>query len=183
MYPTILPLREILDALAQLDVDLASETRQSGCPRCGGALHSAAWVRKPRGAAEALLEGRSTRWGLCCGSCRRRALPPSVLFCGRHVYLKAVILLVVAARQGSLSPATLVELQRAYGVSPHTVRRWLRMFLERLPASPAWTRIRGRISARVRDEDVPAGLLTWLVASGQHVQEALLTTCRMVPAL
>lgn len=183
MYPAILPLGEILATLAQLDVDLAARTRHAGCPHCGGPLHAASWQRKPRGAPDPLLAAHTTRWGLCCGACRKRTLPPSVLFCGRKVYVKAVLLLVVAARQGNLAAATLAELRKHYGVSTRTIRRWLRMFLERLPAAPDWARRRGRLSARVRDEDVPAGLLAWLVAEGHPRERALVLACDLIPPL
>ena len=45
-------------------------------------------------------------------SCTGEVLPDSVLFCGRHVYLKAVMLLVVAARQRQLSPTSMGKLKK-----------------------------------------------------------------------
>ena len=42
------------------------------------------------------------RLSFCCGreGCRRRVLPPSVLFWGRRVYWAAVVLVVTAPCQG-----------------------------------------------------------------------------------
>jgi hypothetical protein len=39
---------------------------------------------------------------LCCGAqgCRRRVLPPSVLFLDRRVYFAPVMLVITALRQG-----------------------------------------------------------------------------------
>lgn len=183
MYPVSIPLGRVLDALGEIDKQLAEEVRADGCPRCEGRLHSATWQRKPRGAPDKLLDGCSTRWGLCCADCRRRTLPPSVVFLGRHVYVKAVILLVVAARQRGLSASSLRELRRLYGVSRQTIRRWVTAFLERLPASAGWIQRRGRLSAEVRDRDIPAALLDLLFGRGETVEDVLISACRFLPAL
>ena len=183
MYPVIVPLGRVLRALADVDVQLAHDVQALGCPRCGGPLHQANWRRKPRGAADELLEGCATRWGLCCGTCRRRTLPPSVVFCGRHVYIKAVMLLVVAARQRGLSSTSMAELQKLHGVSAGTIRRWIRVFLERLPKAPTWLRARGRVGAGIRDADVPAAFLDALMATKPGDAAVLVSACRALPAL
>ncbi len=56
-----------------------------GCPGCEGPLHRGDYERKPRGAlVAAASEAFRVRHSLCCGWCRRRALPPSVRFLGRR---------------------------------------------------------------------------------------------------
>lgn len=109
--------------------------------------------------------------------CRRRTLPPSVLFAGRRVYLKAVILVVVAARQRDRAQHTISHLQRLFdNVSRETIARWMQAFLDGLPGHPDWQRLRGQLPATVRDDCVPAALLD--LGSGGDV---LIRACRLVP--
>lgn len=180
VYPICIPSDSLLKALADLDRRVAREIQAKPCPHCGGPLHSATWTRKPRGAA--LPEELAERWGLCCGHCRRRTLPPSVLFAGRRVYLKAVLLLVVAARQRGRERTTLRQLRTLFGASADTIRRWIRAFRERLPTHPAWRATRGQIPPTVRDSEVPGGLLD-LLLQNHDADTALSTACRQVPAL
>ena len=74
--------------LLTVDQDLAEETRKKACP-CGGRLHSANYLRKPRGTPVRLPEQECLRFSFCCDrdGCRKRATPPSVRFLGRKVYL------------------------------------------------------------------------------------------------
>ena len=174
MYPVHVPSDDLFRALAALDYDIALHARQEGCS-CSGPLHWSTWVRKPRGCD--LPEDLAVRWGLCCGHCRRRTLPPSILFSGRRVYLKAVLLLVVAARQRDRASHSMARLRRLFGVSAKSIARWMRAFLEGLPRHPAWQRLRGRLPASVRDDEVPAALL---VGAGPDV---LVAACRLVPNL
>lgn len=159
-YPVHVPAVTVFEAMRDLDVDLAQEVRDRGCPHCGGPLHWSTWQRKPRGTPFSLPDSCCTRRGLCCGKCRRRTLPPSVLFCGRHVYLKAVLLLVVAARQGILAAASLSQLQRLYGVDRKTISRWLKGFWDRLARSATWAWRRGRLPPRFEMPMSPAGSST-----------------------
>lgn len=180
MYPITIPSVSLLEALADLDRRVAREMQDKPCPRCGGRLHSSTWVRKPRGAE--VPEELAVRWGLCCGNCRRRALPPSILFAGRRVYLKAVLLLVVAARQRDRERVTVRRLRELFGASADTVARWMRAFLDRLPLHPEWCANRGRIPPTVRDKEVPGGLLELLFHT-EGADTALATACLWVPAL
>jgi hypothetical protein len=182
VYPLFVPAQTLFHALRDLDRQIADEARLSGCPRCGGPLHLSTWQRKPRGGPD-LPDDCVTRWGLCCGSCRRRTLPRSVLFLGRHVYFKPVILLVVAARQRQLSRASIARLQQLFGAGRRTILRWLAAFLERLPRSADWQRTRGRVGADVRDRDVPAALLDVLLARDADPGGVLVRACGLVPAL
>jgi len=182
MYPVYVPPESVFLAMRDLDKQIAHDTRLRGCPHCGGNLHSAPWQRKPRGGPD-LPDDCNTRRGLCCGTCRRRTLPASVLFCGRHVYLKAVMLLVVAARQRGLSRPSMSRLHALFGVSADTIARWMAVFLDRLPVSPTWMRLRGRLSAAVRDMDVPAALLDLLLGQDRDVDHVLVRACQLMPGL
>jgi hypothetical protein len=179
MYPVPLPMA-CLRALAELDLQLAEGVRDAACPHCEGPLHSAYFQRKPRGAD--VPEELAVRRGLCCGHCRGRQLPPSVLFHGRRVYLKAVVLMAVAARQPDRIEVTARRLAELFGVTRRTVARWLRAYGEGVGRHPAWQRIRGQVPPAVRDHEVPRALLEVLVAH-QGLERALQTACRWVPAL
>lgn len=99
------------------------------------------------------------RLGLCCRDCRRRVLPPSVLFNGRTVYWAAVQLVCVVVQQRRILGWAAGELQKMFGVSKETLKRWLGDFADRVPASPRWRRLRGRVPPAVRDDALPNQLL------------------------
>src|SRR6266481_3167262 len=87
--------------LFAVDKDLAEGLRKQACP-CGGRLHDANYLRKPRGTPAQLPEPLRLRLSFCCDrdGCRKRATPPSVRFLGRKVFLGAIVILVSAMRQG-----------------------------------------------------------------------------------
>ena len=116
---------EFFEELTRLDEKIAQAVAANDCPACGGRLHRGNYERKPRGALIA-PEGETsvTRFSLCCGreGCRKRALPPSVRFLGRRVYLGAVVIVASIVAQAL---ATLREIRSKTGVPARTVRRWL----------------------------------------------------------
>jgi hypothetical protein len=116
---------EFFQKLTRIDEEIADAVRVGDCPACGGPLHRGNYARKPRGALLASNGETSViRFSLCCGSegCRKRALPPSVRFLGRRVYLGAVVIAVsVIAR----ALENLGEIRSKTGVPARTVRRWL----------------------------------------------------------
>ena len=117
----------VWEFLKQVDAAEAQACRAAGCPRCGGALHSATYPRKPHGLA-ADLRDDVRRFSLCCSLCRRRVKPPSVRFFGRRFHVGAVFVVVSA-----LAVAGGVRLQtiaRRWGVPAPTLRRWRRWWLE-----------------------------------------------------
>ena len=65
--------------LLAVDLDLAETTRRQGCS-CGGRLHRANYLRKPRGTPVQLPEEQRLRLSFCCDrdGCRKRVTPPSV---------------------------------------------------------------------------------------------------------
>jgi hypothetical protein len=82
-----------------------------------------------------MAEAYGIRLSLCCGriGCRRRVLPPSVLFWGRRVYWAAVFLVVVALRQGRTRGYTVERLKALFGVTRPTLARWMRYFQQVFP--------------------------------------------------
>ena len=73
-HHSILSNARVWDFLKQVDAAEAQACRAAGCPRCGGALHSATYPRKPHGLA-ADLRDDVRRFSLCCSVCRRRVKP------------------------------------------------------------------------------------------------------------
>jgi hypothetical protein len=123
--------------LFAIDQDLAETTRKEGCP-CGGRLHCANYLRKPRGTPVQLPEPHRVRLSFCCDrdGCRKRVTPPSVRFLGPKVYLGAVIILISAMRQGP-TPRRVRELSRRFGADRRTIARWQAFWREHFPRS--WT--------------------------------------------
>ena len=120
--------------LLAVDQDLAEETRKKACP-CGGRLHSANYLRKPRGTPVQLPEPQCLRLSFCCDrdGCRKRVTPPSVRFLGPKVYLGAIVILISAMRQGP-TPRRVRELSTRFGADRRTIARWQVFWREHFPA-------------------------------------------------
>ena len=150
--------------LLQIDEDLAARTRAEGCRFCGGALHSARYLRKPRGVARRLLDdATATRLSFCCArdGCRRRHTPPSVRFLGRRVFLGTVVVLVTALSSG-LTGKRITVLCERFEVSVRTLRRWQRWWREQFAVSALWKRLRGRLASALTPSSLPGSLLACL---------------------
>ena len=151
-------------SLTEQDAEIARQVAAGGCPFCGGRLHQANYQRKPRGgllggAGEAL----AIRHSLCCGAegCRRRALPPSLRFLGRRVYLEVVVLLASVWVQLA---ATLREACATAGVPAWTLRRWGAWWRNAFRQSPTWAELRSRFAPPPpADDDLPRSLAVRLV--------------------
>lgn len=152
--------------LYQFDTEMVEEARQAGCALCGGRLDRGTYIRKPRGSPVEIPEQYCKRQSLCCAKegCRSRTLPPSCLFMGRRVYWGAIILLVVGLRQGRQEGFTARKIQKQYGVTVNTLRRWMRYFREEFPQTAVWKGLRGRLVSSIHDGDI-AGLLEYFLAS------------------
>lgn len=81
-------------SLEEFDRQISKTVAAGGCGHCGGPLYQSNYERKPRGGQIGEAgEAFKLRHSLCCGrdGCRKRALPPSLRFLGRRVYLEAVV--------------------------------------------------------------------------------------------
>lgn len=136
MYAEILADASFPDALLQLDRELCRRVKAQGCPICGAVLDVADYDRKPRGGPWQLQGSHARRLGLCCRreGCRKRVLPPSVLFLGRRVYLGVVVTLAAVLRQGP-TPWRVSKLSSVLGADRRTLMRWWRWWTDRLGAS------------------------------------------------
>lgn len=125
--------------IADLDAQISGAVAAVGCQWCGGPLHQGNYERKPRGALIAAAgEAFRLRHSLCCGrrGCRRRALPPSLRFLGRRVYLEAVVLIA--------SAVALLGFGRDTSVPRRTLRRWAAWWTDAFPVSPVWLEAKAR---------------------------------------
>jgi len=125
--------------LLQIDRDLAAETREKGCPRCGGVLHSACYPRKLKKPCVPDDGKEIVRFSFCCSAdgCRRRITSPSVRFLGRKHYLSVVVVLLGTMCHG-LTQRRAEGLEKLVGVSRRTLSRWRRWWQEAFPASRFW---------------------------------------------
>jgi len=145
MYHDLPRAARFWSVLFAIDQDLAETTRKNSCP-CGGNLHCANYLRKPRGTLAALPEAQCLRLSFCCDrdGCRKRVTPPSVRFLGRKVYLGAIVILISAMRQGP-TPRRVRELSERFGADPRTIARWQVFWREHFPQTPFWKSARARL--------------------------------------
>jgi len=170
---------KIYQLLHQIDKDLAGEHKKAGCSYCGGPLYTANYVRKPRGGPENLPDELRVRQSLCCGKegCRRRSLPPSVLF-GRQFYWNIAVLIVTTLRQNQLNGDGAGKLMKMLGVGPRTIKRWMIYFREVFPPSREWLTLRGRLSGEVRNNHLPADVVNYFIRVSSSVELGLVTCLR-----
>ena len=158
---------EIFRRLSDADRLIAAAVAAMGCPKCGdGQLNDGSYLRKPR------FQSGSTAWGadwprcsLVCTKCRRRTLPPSVMFLGRKVYVELVVVAaaVLAQRDGVDAAAA------ATGVPVLTIRRWLGYWQQRLPDERWWREMRALFATPPADEGLPSSLVEQTKETGERL--------------
>src|SRR5580693_2997648 len=97
---------EFFEGLTAIDAAIVERAAAEKCRDCGGPLHRGDSARKPRGGLVAPgADAFSRRFSLCCGrdGCRHRAMPPSVRFLGRRVYVGAVVIVASAVALAAAS--------------------------------------------------------------------------------
>lgn len=185
MWHGVRLLGEFFAKLAEADEKIARQVAAAGCRFCGGPLHQGNYVRKPRGAAMAGAgEPFALRHSLCCGrrGCRRRALPPSLRFLGRRVYLEVVVL--IASALALAMP--LAEGRRVTGVPVRTLWRWHTWWTTTFPGLPTWAVLRARFAPPPPEEmALPQSLLDRFAASlpGATAGEVLVLMARSLAPL
>jgi hypothetical protein len=150
---------EFFEGLVAIDEAIVERAAQEPCRECSGPLYRGDHSRKPRGgllgpAAEAF----SRRFSLCCGreGCRLRAMPPSVRFLGRRVYVGAVVVLASAV---ALAAATVSAGVRATGVPARTTRRWLRWWRGSFTTTGPFVDLSARMMPAPERGRIPTSLL------------------------
>jgi hypothetical protein len=168
--------------LEEFDRQIAEAVAAAGCRHCGGPLHQGNYERKPRGGNIADAgEAFRLRHSLCCGreGCRKRALPPSLRFLGRRVYLEAVVLVASAL---ALALETLRVASEITGVPARTLGRWHGWWTEAFPSSAVWMQLRARfVPPPPAESELPRSLLEraqTVFASGASVSDVVLLAAR-----
>jgi hypothetical protein len=133
-------------------------------------------MRKPRGGPDGIPEDFLLCLSLCCGreGCRHRSLPPSTRFMGRRVYWGCVILVVMTLRQGRPDGVSANKLKKLFGVTRKTLNRWTSYFREVFPSSARWQRLRGKVSSRVRDSELPGALLRFFLLNTESPHKGII---------
>jgi hypothetical protein len=159
MYHDLPRAARLWSVLLAIDQDLAEKTRKKACP-CGGRLHCANYLRKPRGTPLQLPEHQRLRLSFCCDrdGCRKRVTPPSVRFLGPKVYLGVFVILISAMRQGP-TPRRVRELSLRFGADRRTIARWQVLWREHFPQTPFWKLARARLTPVLEIVTLPYSLL------------------------
>jgi hypothetical protein len=159
MYHDLPRAARFWSVLLAIDQDLAEMTRMKACS-CGGRLHCANYLRKPRGTPAQLPESQCLRLSFCCDreGCRKRVTPPSVRFLGPKVYLGAIIIVISALRQGP-TPRRVRELSERFNVDRRTIARWQVFWREQFPQTPFWKIARARLVPLVEIIALPYSLV------------------------
>jgi hypothetical protein len=154
---------EFFEGLRAIDEAIVERAAQEPCRECGGPLYRGDHPRKPRGGLLArAAEAFDRRFNLCCGreGCRRRAMPPSVRFLGRRVYVGAVVVVASAIALTTIAASAVV---RATGVPARTTRRWLRWWRGPFTTSGAFVELSARLVPAPERRRLPLALLDRLV--------------------
>jgi hypothetical protein len=159
MYHDLPVAASLWSFLFAIDQDLAETVRKNACS-CGGRLHCANYLRKPRGTLVQLPEPQRKRLSFCCDrdGCRKRVTPPSVRFLGPKVYLGAIIIVISAMRQGP-TPRRVRELSKRFGADRRTIARWQVFWREHVPQTPFWKVAHARFTPVIKILTLPFSLV------------------------
>ncbi len=178
------PLQKIklYQLLFLIDVDLAESLRLKACPHCGAPLHVSNYHRKPRGGPDNLPEEFMIRHSFCCYNerCRKRALPVSCRFWHRKVYWGVVILVTMTLRQGRTAGYSAGKLQRIFGISHHTLKRWMIYFEQIFPFSRIWQRSKGRIGFNISNSNLPGAVVLFFVKQSESAEVGMIQSLKFL---
>jgi len=181
MLSELLKNKNLFYHLYTIDKNVAEQYRQMPCPFCGGPLHFANYLRKPRGEPDGVPEECFIRFSLCCGTegCRHRVMPPSCRFMGRKVYWHVVILIILSDWQHKAA-TNIFNLSKLFDVSRNTVTRWIAFYQDIFPSSPQWQLIRGQVAASIKNNELPANLVNYFLSFKSCAKSALVSCLKFL---
>jgi hypothetical protein len=181
VYQAVLADAKFHEQLLAFDRDLSATARAARCWRCGGALHSASYDRKPRGGPAGLGHAYAERFSFCCAvdGCRKRTTPPSLRFLGRKVYLATVVTLISALMLGT-TPSRLVRLSVVPGLDRRTLARWRAWWRPTFTDSPFAPIAMAAVTSPIDIAGLPVSLLERFAG---EVREQLIALLRFLGPL
>lgn len=146
--------------LRSIDQEFSEETRQKGCPYCGGFLDQAAYPRSPLGMPIEFRELYEQRMSFCCRECRKRTTSASVRFFGRR-WFPAPILVLISALMLGINERRQKQIQAYFGilVSTSTWKRWRKWWKESFEETSFWRNFRSFIPPPQREGPFPGVFL------------------------
>lgn len=156
MYHKYLTHESFFAFLYKTDQDLARQDKNKKCAFCGGVIHVANYMRKPRG-PDGLPGHFSLCFSFCCSrdGCRSRVKPKTIRFLGRFVYWSVYVILISAmlnARSFELN-----KLSKEFDIDIKTLKRWRQWWKDFFPTTKFWKKLKGNFLENV--ERFPLDLL------------------------
>jgi hypothetical protein len=99
---------------------------------------------------------------------------------GRRVYWYGIILVAVSLFQSTPAKRSMAQLQQFYDVDRKTILRWRHYFREVFSSEALWQRLRGRLSAQVKNTNLPFDLLNHFIIHFKDIQESLIRCLRFL---
>lgn len=165
-----------------IDKDLAEQQRIKACPFCGSSLHTSNYARKPRGGPDNLPDELLIRHSFCCSEegCRKRVLPVSLRFWERKVYWGVVILVIMTLKQRRTEGYSAGKLIQLFGISRHTLKRWIHYFRQHFPFTRRWKQLKGLVGFEISPDLLPGALVLFLIERFESVEEGLIQSLRLL---
>lgn len=164
MWHGIWPDVKFFLTLFEADKAIVEQVQAAGCP-CGGRLHRADYMRKPRGFMANVDPAHCRRFSLCCSreGCRTRTCPPSLRFLSRKVYVAILIVLSCIAhcqeRITMEASRAATNIGQIFDVPRRTLARWSTYFTTILPALVGFRAEEGRFLPPLDESLLPLTLL------------------------
>lgn len=173
---------KLFQLLFLIDKDLAVQHRAKTCPHCGASLHTSNYFRKPRGGPDNLPDELLIRHSFCCSAeqCRKRAMPVSCRFWDRKVYWGVVILALVTLQQGRIEGCSAGKLMRLFGISRHTLKRWMVYFRQNFPLTDRCKHIKGLVGFKFTDDLLPSCLVLLLIERFSSAEIGLVRSLQLL---
>jgi hypothetical protein len=106
-------------------------------------------------------------------------MPPSCRFMGRKVYWYIVILIILSNWQNK-ETTNIFKLSKLFDVSRNTIPRWIAFFQDIFPSSHQWKRIRGKVAAFIKNNELPSNLVNHFSNLKSCAKDALISCLKFL---